>query len=349
MRVLKLLILGLLVSCRGDFKSADGNTNSYTLTTESDLLDSTYTQAIETFYDLGDDGFLNGRDSIPIYYNIFEKEQPTNAIVISSGRTEAALKYKELIYDLYNNGYSVYIHDHRGQGLSGRMTDDPDMGFVRDFQHYIADMKLFYDKYVEPKEYEQVFLLAHSMGGAIGMTYLEQFPYDFDAAAFSSPMLGLKPPLCTIVEVFDRKKPRYALGQNKYEDSSASFEDNALTGSKIRYNRMLEAYKKVPEAKLGGVTYTWVHESCEQFDYLFQNIDNIQTPFILFSAEDESIVSTYAHKNFIEEAQALDKDCEAFKILDARHELFIEKDRQRLEILNTTLDFFSVHEAENGT
>jgi alpha-beta hydrolase superfamily lysophospholipase len=29
------------------------------------------------------------------------------------------------------------------------------------------------------------------MGGAIGMTYLEQNPNDFNAAAFSSPMLGL--------------------------------------------------------------------------------------------------------------------------------------------------------------
>ncbi len=74
--------------------------------------------------------------------------------MISSGRTEAAIKYKELILDLYKNGYSVYIHDHRGQGQSGRMTEDPQMGYIENFQYYIDDMKYFHDAYVKPKDHE---------------------------------------------------------------------------------------------------------------------------------------------------------------------------------------------------
>jgi lysophospholipase len=344
MRIFRLLLLLIIVSCKGDSKPSDGLTNNYHLSLESDLLDSNYIKTIENFYETGKEGYLIGADSISIYYKVFEQKLPTSAIVISSGRTEAAIKYKELIYDLYQNGYSVYIHDHRGQGLSGRMTDDPDMGFVKDFQYYIDDMKEFYDRFIKPRAYEHTFLLAHSMGGAIGMTYLEQFPEDFDAAAFSSPMLGLKPPLCTVVKVFDRDVPRYAIGQHSYNDDSSGFEDNALTGSKIRYDRMQAAYTLVPEARLGGVTYTWVHESCEQFAVLFENIDHIETPFLLFSAENESIVSTSAHRNFMEKAKALGKDCQAYDIAGGRHELFIEKDQQRLETLNTTLDFFESHQ-----
>jgi lysophospholipase len=342
-RILMSLLLLIIVSCKSESKAPVDVNNNYKLTIESNLLDRAYIKAIESFYDSGTEAYLNGIDSVPIYYKVFEQKEPKRAVMIFSGRTEAAIKYKELIYDLYNNSYSVYIHDHRGQGLSGRMTEDPEMGFVKDFQHYIDDAKVFYDSVIKPQEYQKTFMLAHSMGGAIGMTYLEQFPQDFDAAAFSSPMLGLKPPLCTIVNVFDREYPRYAIGQHKYNDDAVTFKDNALTGSRIRYDRMQAAYTLVPEARLGGVTYTWVHESCEQFDFLFENIDHIETPFILFSAEDESIVSTSAHWNFIEKARNMGKNCQLYNISNARHELFIEKDKQRLETLNTTLDFFASH------
>lgn len=98
-------------------------------------------------------------------------------------------------------------------------------------------MKYFYDTYLNKKNYKKTYLLAHSMGGAIGMTYLEQYPNDFLAAAFSSPMLGFKPPGCTIVKVMDGDKPKYALGEAEYKDDLTTFKGNILTGYEIRYDR----------------------------------------------------------------------------------------------------------------
>ena len=63
-----------------------------------------------------------------------------------------------------------------------------------------------------------------------------------------------------------------------------TFEINKLTGSEIRSNRIIDAFAKEPKAKLGGSTYQWVQNSCEQFDYIFENISTIETPFILFSS-----------------------------------------------------------------
>src|SRR4051812_44355355 len=59
-----------------------------------------------------------------IQYMAFTQSVPSTAIVISTGRTESFIKYKELIWDLWQLGYSVFIHDHRGQGLSSRLLAD---------------------------------------------------------------------------------------------------------------------------------------------------------------------------------------------------------------------------------
>ncbi len=337
-----LISLLVTVSCAVNFKTLQSEDNVYKLSTEEQLKNENYIEAIETFYTSGKEGYFTGKANIQIYYKIFRQAKlESPAILISSGRTEAAIKYKELIFDLYNNGYSVYIQDHRGQGLSGRMTEDPDMGYIDTFQFYIDDMKYFYDNRLKKANHKKTYLLAHSLGGAIGMTYLEQNPNDFNAAAFSSPMLGFGAPMCGATKLLTGKKPKYALSQSKYQDEKLTFEKNTLTGSEIRYNRMNAAFAKDTVARLGGATYQWVYKSCQQFDYINDNIKNIQTPFILFSAENEKIVNPKAHQKFVNKAQKLGKTCEAFLIENAQHELFIEKDEQRIETINQIFKYYN--------
>ncbi|MGB5355167.1 MAG: hypothetical protein WBN11_00595, partial [Eudoraea sp.] len=64
-------------------------------------------------------------------------------------------------------------------------------------------------------------------------------------------------------------------------------------------------------------------------------------PFVLFSAENEQIVNKKAHQYFIEEAQELGKEYEAYLVENAQHELFIEKDEQRIEVINHILNYYS--------
>ncbi|MBB6463118.1 alpha/beta fold hydrolase [Flammeovirga kamogawensis] len=335
------LLFCLFNSCNSpaSFNHLQKEENKYNLSTIDELEDTSYTDKIEEFYNKGREGRFNGKEQVEIYYKTFTQEKKGSpAIVISSGRTEAAIKYKELIFDLYTNGYSVYILDHRGQGLSGRMTADPDMGYVDNFQYYVDDLKFFYDSLVVPKNHERKYLLCHSMGGAIGMTYLEQNNNDFNAAAFSSPMLGLPFGSCGGAKLLEKDTIAYAPGGGKY--APTPFKENTLTGSAIRLERMNTAFKEVPKARLGGATYEWVLKSCNQFDIINSNIDKIETPFILFSGENEQIVSTKAHEEFISSAKGLGKVCEGHLVENAQHELLIEKDTERTETINKTLDYF---------
>lgn len=348
-KYVRYVFSGLLVICTlhlhgnkppGENKPPADN-GPYRLTTVSQLQDEGYSEEIESFYGKGEEGSFAGAAGVAIYYKIFRQQEKGPAIMISAGRTEAAIKYKELIFDLYNNGYSVYIHDHRGQGLSGRMADDPEMGYIDTFQFYVDDMKSFYEDFVRPAGHNGIYLMAHSMGGAIGMTYLEQHPQDFNAAVFSSPMLGLRPPICAAAGLLNSRKLKYAPGKSGYDpEEEAIFEGNTLTGSEVRFRRFYDAYARIPGARLGGPSIQWVHRSCRQFRFLFDHIDEIETPFILFSADHEQIVDPKSHYKFVESAQELGKECELHLVEDAQHELFIEKDPQRTEVLNASLHFF---------
>ncbi len=337
-----LVVISLTSCSQVPFQKIEQTENKYKLSTESSLRNVEHTSKIDSLYNTGVDGYFDGANSVKIYYKYFIQDSlEKGAIVISDGRTEAVVKYKEVIFDLFNNGYSVYIHDHRGQGFSGRMIADTDMGYVDEFHTYINDMKYFYDNFVTSKSHKNIFLLAHSLGGAIGATYLEEYPTDFNAAAFSSPMLGLPFPTCLAIGLLTGDEPEYAMGNTNYDEGLVSFEENTLTGCEIRYNRMNTIFEELPKARLGGATYQWVYKSCKQFDVIFNEISKIKIPLILFSAGNEEIVSPSAHNDFINELNSLGNDAKGYLVEGAKHELLIEKDIIRIPVLTKVLDFYS--------
>lgn len=343
--LLSSLLLIFIISCTGkDFEYLQNDNDNYNITTEKKLSDEFTSQKIDSFYNTGVEGYFVGKQNIKIFYKYFLQESSKNesgAILISDGRTEAVVKYKEIIYDLFQNGYSVYIHDHRGQGFSDRMVADHDLGFVDDYQNYVKDMKHFYNSFVRRNNHKKKFLLAHSMGGAIGMLYLEQYPNDFDAAAFSSPMLGLSFPTCLFVSVAAGDEPKYAMGNTNYKNGIVPFSDNTLTNSEVRYNRMIKIFEEQPKAQLGGASYQWVNKSCGVFDSIFDNYNKIKTPLILFSGEQEEIVDPLAHIKFINLLVQNGKEAKGYLVKNGKHELFIEKDEARKLVLTKIFDFYN--------
>src|SRR4051812_6688754 len=191
----------------------------------------------------------NPDQRIRIAYRRFPVPNEKGAIVISSGRTESMLIYQELIWDLNNHGYSVYIHDHRGQGLSGRLLDESQKSYIDKFDFYVADLKTSHDTVVEPNRASRtpprLFLLAHSMGGGIASLYIEKYTHDFDAAALVTPMHAPKMPTIAVpgARVLSFLVPtHYALGQQGYVARDFIDTNADLTHSRTRFERIKEIY-----------------------------------------------------------------------------------------------------------
>ncbi|HIP75556.1 MAG TPA: alpha/beta fold hydrolase [Psychromonas hadalis] len=271
-----------------------------------------------------------------------------NVIVISSGRTESALKYKELIFDLNQQGYDIFLIDHRGQGISERLGGDQSRGYVENFNDYVIDFNQFVTQLDLEKNYKHRYLISHSMGGAIAALYLEQYPHPFQATVFNSPMLeinlmGLPTKLVKfIVDLIDTvcnwffDLPCYAPTQGAFADKH--FKDNELTSSKVRFHFTHKTFIEHPESQLGGPTAHWISTSIDGAQKAIDNAANIHIPVFLMQATMDSVVNPQGQNAFYNNLN----NCNAnqfIKIEGAEHETFIEQDKYRLPALTQLLYF----------
>ena len=315
----------------------------YRLTQESEL--SKRHCEIESAFKQMHQGYFKSSDGLELYYLVSKVADERGSIVIVNGRTESLLKYKELIYDLNQNGYSVYTFDHRGQGLSEReYKADKEMGYVSDFNRYVEDMRTFMQLKVLRHRPKKLFLLAHSMGGAIASLYLERYSKDFDAAALSSPMhqpnlLGelLTPVACSRFAHKEGDLKSYVLSKHAYDEDAMPFKDNGLTHSRVRYYTMLLEYEYHPKAKVGGPSVQWVKEACRYSAIAVENANKIEQELLLLHAQNDTIVSKSAQEEFCER---VGDRCHFVEIEGAWHEMLIEEDIIRNRAVGKILNFF---------
>jgi len=321
----------------------------YKITTEKEL-SKIYKKKIESHFTRGEDGYFIGENNVSIHYMAFTVLQEKGSIVISNGRTEAIVKYKELIYDLNKNGYSLFLLDHRGQGFSGRMNANKQMGHVDDFNNYIYDLHRFVTKKVKPRKPKHLYILGHSMGGAIAVRYLEMFDDGFDGAVLTSPMLeaNLFTPktsslLCKVIEL-QNDKETYAPGQKDYDQEEIVFKDNLLTHSRLRFDIANQEMAEHPKAKIGGPSVGWIQNACEASTLAVAEAQKIKIPLLILRGSEDKIVNPKAEDTF---CQRMGSNCRGYEVAGAWHELLVEEDRYRNETLEAILMFLDLLKNSN--
>lgn len=274
------------------------------------------------------------------------RPQHQKVMIVVNGRTESYWKYQELFFDLDQQGYDIYALDHRGQGMSERLTNDSELGHVEQFDDYVTDLNTFITTLVHPEHYPIRHILAHSMGGAITTLYLSQYPHQLQKAVLSAPMHGirLKPwlrpiafPLARIADYF-YDEPTYAPGQLPYINKP--FLDNRMTHSAKRYKWSKALYEEKPELKLGGPSARWVWQAINAAERCLSHAPNIDIPVLILQGGADDVVDNKAHQAFNDAMIENGKHCELSVIASAKHELFCEEDQKRQQVLEKTFTFF---------
>ncbi|MDA0150325.1 alpha/beta fold hydrolase [Vibrio sp. LaRot3] len=295
------------------------------------------------------EGFIKTKDKKKLFWISLTSSQHTKAIVVVNGRIECTHKYQELFYDLYQQGYDVYSYDHRGQGLSDRLIEDPQMGYVEEFADYIDDIELLVESF-KLDHYKKRYLLGHSMGGNIVTRYIQTHPnHPFDALAITAPMFGvnmawyLRPIASLLGQVLTaiNSKPTYAPGQAAYYPKP--FTDNRLSQSSLRYHWFRDLYEQMPKLKIGGASTRWVWQGLMASKQCILLTRQIKVPLLLLQASDDQIVSNSDQIRFMKKLAKTNHQCAMQIIHGARHELLFEQDQYRNQTLDTTLAFFAQH------
>ena len=331
------------------------------------------------------DGYRVNRD-IRIAYAVLAR--PANLpshgnIVVANGRTEGYLKYREMAVTLWCQGYSVYMIDHRGQGLSSRVlvhdvggerlrsgetaVQYANRGHVENFAYYVRDLEHFVDQVV-PGERPRI-LLAHSMGGAIGLRLIQQRPDLFDAAVMSSPMFGVPGQFaCGGAAALAERSGADAYipggGPWIHEDRYPYRDDWGFTltvgwhytGSEVRHNIWHREFAEPRTAadgreqdlRIGAPTLGWFTQSCAAVDSLQSQVNSVTVPLLLLIAEDDTVIPEGRQRDVCD---AMNQGrgnpvCRAVLIEDARHEMFIETDAVRDGLLREMFTFLGSRAAQ---
>jgi lysophospholipase len=258
----------------------------------------------------------------------FAAKNPIGSVVLSTGRTEFIEKYFEVIGELLGRGYTVLVHDWRGQGLSSRLLPDALKGHADRFHDLVADYGVLLDHYQDrlPKPWIE---FSHSMGGCLAMLAMARGERRFSASIQSAPMLGLKPQRKLYIRVASWLMDHlgaanfYVLG-GEVDPYAASFEADRLTHDRARYARTQALINEHRDLALGGVTWGWLESAFEAISWLQKTpaLGQVSIPVTIVGAGLDTLIDNEGQKLI---AGRLPKG-HYVEIPEAFHEILMETD-----------------------
>jgi lysophospholipase len=255
-------------------------------------------------------------------------------VAVFPGRTEYCEKYGKVVGELVARGYAVLVIDWRGQGLSDRHPVTPQIGHVDDFRHYQRDVAALLALEAPLGLPRPLLMLAHSMGGCIGLrTLLERA--DFDAAILSAPMWHLQMAAATreltskvtrlanIVGLGGRLTP----GASPQPSVLSPFAGNPLTSDAGMFEWISDQISRHPMLGLGGPSMQWTYAALEEMARLYV-APLPSLPVLAFLGSDERVVSASVIRSQVSKMpQGELVICDG-----ARHEILMECEAVRTEL-----------------
>ena len=316
-------------------------------TSEEHLLTDLHERVWPWYNDSNHHGYFEGAGGAQIFYRRFvlPPSKEKGAVVISHGFAESSSKWAEMAFNLNENGYSVYIFDHRGHGRSEKLAENPRMVHVDRFSNYVGDLDTFIEKVVKSDDFagRKKHLLGFSMGGAIATLYDSRNPETFDKVVLGAPMLKIRfsvfphwlaSAVLKVGRMF-RNEKHYALGVSDSFAAEPAFKNNIMTGSRTRFLAKRLRFNLDDTVPQGGPSFGWLAEAMWGAREARQSGARIDKPVLLIQGGSDKVVSKSAQNQFCNGAP----NCSKLVLESARHDIFWEKDAIRDHMLRSMFYF----------
>ncbi|WP_111558621.1 alpha/beta fold hydrolase [Paracoccus sediminilitoris] len=291
--------------------------------------------------------FVTADDGKRLRLGLWEPEVtgPHGTVLLFPGRTEYIEKYAPVARRLTDRGYAVLAIDWRGQGMSDRLQDDPRPGHIIEFSDYqrdVIEMVVAGQHIGLPEPWH---LLAHSMGGCIGLAALEN-DLPVRTAVFSAPMWGInlrrfQHGAALGIAYLAGRLGRGGLvapgsgGANATYTLEESFNANLLTGNVDEWTRLMREAAAWPDLTIGGASFDWVGKALNECSRL-SRIASPDVPTLVGLGTEEKVVSARA----IRDRVASWPKARLLEVEGARHEILLETPDRRDAFIDAMVAHF---------
>jgi lysophospholipase len=261
-------------------------------------------------------------------------KEPRAECVVVGGFSECIEKYFETVADLAARGLSVWCLDWRGQGGSERPRRWPSRPRPRLFDRDARDLALFTQTL--PASRRPRLLIGQSMGGAIALLCLHDYPGLFDAAILAAPMLAIRTaglPRSVARGVTGAARISglglcFVPGAGRWRPERIPSPERSRTSTDPDRCRLQYSWFLARAAlRHDEPTWGWLDAALRLTARIgrAEFLAAIDTPILLASAGRETFLMPEAHR----QAALLLPDCTLVEFPNSKHEPFLERDAIR--------------------
>ncbi|XP_041348607.1 monoglyceride lipase-like [Gigantopelta aegis] len=225
---------------------------------------------------------------------------PRCLVFIAHGLGEHCLWYDQLAEELTKRQVYVFSHDHIGHGQS-----EGDRVHINNFKQYTRDV--FYHVELKKKKFSNipVFMIGHSMGGAMAILCALERPEFFKGIILIAPAIIVSPAAVSPLKVFIGRWLSYVFPQLPI----AKLDPKAV----CRDPNVVKKYEDDPLVYHGGIKVKLGTQLLDSMDYICANLEKLEVPFLALHGDKDTLAEVDGSKQLGEKAKSKDKTLKIYE------------------------------------
>ncbi|XP_028638795.1 monoglyceride lipase isoform X3 [Grammomys surdaster] len=225
---------------------------------------------------------------------------PKALIFVSHGAGEHCGRYDELAQMLKGLDMLVFAHDHVGHGQS-----EGERMVVSDFQVFVRDVLQHVDTIQKDYPEVPVFLLGHSMGGAISILVAAERPTYFSGMVLISPLVLANPESASTLKVLAAKLLNFVLPNM----SLGRIDSSVLSRNKAE----VDLYNSDPLICHAGVKVCFGIQLLNAVSRVERAMPRLTLPFLLLQGSADRLCDSKGAYLLMESSRSQDKTLKMYE------------------------------------